>query len=85
MKLRLSIALNIVLGVLSIALVWQIISMRVGDYYYRKMIGGLAAGAVSEMDHGRTDAVRKALATIPSDPNDKAIIEASKAIGVMQR
>jgi len=83
MKLRLSIALNIVLAVLAITLLWQIIPMRIGDYYYRKMVGGLAAGAVSELDHGHADVVRKALASIPADPDDPAIIEASKTVGVM--
>jgi hypothetical protein len=58
--------------------------MTIGDFYYRKMVGGLAAGAVSELDKGHVDLVRQALASIPSDPHELALIEASKKVGVMK-
>ena len=84
MKFRISLAVNIVLVVVAIALGCRIISMTVGEYYYHKMVGGLAAGAASKLDTGHIDLVRQTLAAIPSDPDSIALIEASKKVGVIK-
>ncbi len=84
MKFRISLTVNIVLLVVLIVLGCRMLSMTIGDFYYRKMVGGLAAGAVSELDKGHVDLVRQALASIPSDPDDLALIGASKKVGVMK-
>jgi uncharacterized Tic20 family protein len=84
MKFRISLAVNIVLLVVLIALGCRMLSITIGDFYYRKMVGGLAAGAVSELDKGHVDLVRQALALIPSDPDELALIAASKKVGVMK-
>ena len=83
MKFRISLAVNIVLVVVLIALGCQMLLVRIGDFYYRKTVSCLAAGAVSELDKGHTDLVRQTLASIP-DPDDVALIEACKKVGVMK-
>ncbi len=84
MKFRISLAVNILLLVVLIALGCRMLSMTIGDFYYHKMVGGLAAGAASELDKGHVDLVRQALASIPSDPDELALIAASKKVGVMK-
>jgi hypothetical protein len=84
MNLRISLAANVLLIIVVVALGCRIASVTVGEYYYHKMVGGLAAGAVSELDNGHADLVRQALASIPSDPDELALIEASKKVGVMR-
>ena len=84
MKFRISLVANVVLVVAVIALSCQIASITVGEYYYHKMVGGLAAGAASELEKEHADLVRQALAAIPADPDTLALIEASKKVGVMK-
>ena len=84
MKFRISLAANVLLIIVVVALGCRIASITVGEYYYHKMVGGLVAGAASELDKGHADLVRQALAAIPADPDTLALIEASKKVGVMK-
>lgn len=85
MKFRISLVVNILLLVALIALGCRMLSVSIGDFYYHKMVGGLAAGAVSELDKGHVELVRQALALIPSDPYELDLIEASKKVGVISK
>jgi len=84
MKFRISLAGNILLLIVTIILGRQLLSVGIGDYYYRKMVGVVAAGAASELDKGHAELVRQTLGSIPSDPDYTAIIEAGKKVGVIK-
>jgi len=83
MKLRISIALNIVLFALVVFLSYLHVSRAVGDFYFRKTVGIVASGAVLELEKGNTDLVHDALAGIRSDPDAVALDRAGSKLGVI--
>lgn len=84
MKLRVSIALNVVLTVVIAALVLHELSATIGNCYYRKMVGVVASGAAQELKRGHIDSVIDALSSIPGDPSHGDILAAGTKLGVVQ-
>ncbi|MBK8474824.1 MAG: hypothetical protein IPL39_00535 [Opitutaceae bacterium] len=84
MKLKVSIALNVVLTVVIAALVLHGLSATLGNYYYRKMVGVAVSGAAQELKRGHIDSVLGALSSIPGDPSDGDILAAGTKLGVVQ-
>jgi hypothetical protein len=84
MKLKISIALNVVLFVLVLFLGYFHVNYAVSDFYYRKTVGIVASRAVVELEKGNTNLVHDALACIQSDtPDSLALEKAGSKLGVI--
>jgi hypothetical protein len=83
MKLKISVALNLILFVVVLMLVGDGISDGIGHFYYRKTVGIVASGAVAALERGDTQTVRDALGSIRSDPDSSALNAAGKKLGVI--
>jgi hypothetical protein len=83
MKLKISIAVNIVLSVLVVLLGYLQVSRAVGDFYYRKTVGIIASRAAVELEKGNTSLVHDALAGIQCDPDSLALYKAGSKLGAI--
>ena len=84
MKFKISLALNIVLFLLVLILGVSMISVTIGDFYYRKTVGIVASGAVAALEKGDTNLVHDALGGIRYDPDVAALNEAGRKLGVIK-
>ena len=84
MKFKISIALNILLLATVGVLAYRHVSEKIGDYYYRKMVGVVCRGAAERIQKGDIDSVKAVMAAIPSDPGDADILSAGRKLGVIQ-
>ncbi len=82
MKFRISLALNLLLVGL---LAWQHMGRSIADFYYRKTVYTVVAGAVTELDKGNTKQVREALATIweSGRADEQILYKAGEKLGVI--
>ena len=73
MKFRISLAANVTLTVALIVLGYKMLVLTSEQSYYRKVVGSIATWTVKELDDGKTQVVRQAFASLPSDPNIDAL------------